>query len=103
VYVLVDLSGPAARVSLDDAGNLREFSVVVAGGGMDDGRVAAALAGLGTIDGEHAWLNGAAVKRLAGTGVGEGWPLEFDRMTEFARSRGWTDAEGRLRAHLKSR
>ncbi|MFL6144165.1 MAG: hypothetical protein ACJ72N_20155 [Labedaea sp.] len=103
MYLLVDLSGPVARVSLDDAGNMREFSVVVVGGGVPDGRVAGALAGLGTIDGEHAWLDGAAVKRLAGAGVGESWPAEFDRMTEFARSKGWTDAHGRLRAHLKSR
>jgi hypothetical protein len=95
VFIEVDGGGPAR---LADADNFRAFSVVVAG----DPDVAEALAGLGTVDGEHAWLDPGAVKALAGE-VGERWHADFDAMIAYATSKGWTDDGGRVRAHIERR
>lgn len=97
MYIQVDQDGPA---TLADADNFRAFSVSVNG---DGARVVEALAGLGTVDGEHAWLDGDAVKALAGDAVGEQWHTDFDNMIAYARSKGWTDDGGRVRAHIEYR
>ncbi len=94
MYIQVDQSGP---VTLADADNFRAFSVVCNGNREN---VGAALAGYGTVDGEHAWLEADAVKSLAGD-VGEQWHTDFDNMISYARSKGWTDESGRVRAHIE--
>jgi hypothetical protein len=95
VFIEVDGDGPAR---LADADNFRAFSVVVTG----DADVAEALAGLGTVEGEHAWLDPAAVTALAGE-VGQRWRADFDAMIAYAASKGWTDDGGRVRAHIERR
>jgi hypothetical protein len=98
MYINVDHAGTA---SLVEAENLKAFSVVVNG----SPGLAEALSELGSVDadGEHVWLDGAAVKGLAGAEVGEQWHADFDGMVEFARSKGWTDDAGRIRAHIDRR
>ena len=97
MYIQVDQDGP---VTLADADNFRAFSVV--SNGVRE-KLGEALSGLGTVDGDHAWLDAGAVKNLAGDGVGEQWHADFDAMVEFARSKGWTDDDGRVRAHVEWR
>lgn len=94
MYVRVDESG----VALVDVTNFRAFSVAVHG----DRDLGTALDGVGVVDGEHAFLDVGEVKRLAGEQTPE-WGAEFDKMIEFARSKGWVDEAGRVRAHIERR
>lgn len=98
MYINVDPSGSA---TLADADNFRAFSVVTA----SDSASADALSDLGSLDpdGEHVWLDGEAVKRLAGPEVADTWHTEFDNMVQYAQSKGWTDDAGRIRAHIERR
>jgi hypothetical protein len=96
----VDLAG---STSLVDADNFRAFSVVVKGEPAQHEPLVEALSDLGSVDpdGEHVWLDGAAVKRLAGADAGEKWHADFDNMVGYAQSKGWTDDAGRIRAHIE--
>jgi hypothetical protein len=64
--------------------------------------VAIEQAGLGTFDGSHAMLEVVALRELAPEKLSadETWVAGFERMVEYAISRGWSDAEGRVRAHV---
>jgi hypothetical protein len=68
---------------------------------VSDSAAAEALrvAGLGTLEGDHAWLDAEALK-AAGDGS-SGWTVYFYAMLAYAKTRGWTnDGESRIRAHV---
>ena len=68
---------------------------------MADAEAAEALrgAGLGTVDGDHAWLNAEALK-AAGDGS-SGWTVDFYAMLAYAKTKGWaSDDESQIRAHV---
>ncbi len=109
VYVIVsgdggsEGSGTAAggevRAAVEDAANLRQLRAEFRG--VDDAAAGAALAaaGLGTVDGDHAWLDVAAL-RAAGDGS-PGWLAGFDAMLGYATGQGWTSQDGTtVRAHI---
>lgn len=56
-----------------------------------------ALAGL--LDDKHVWLDPNWL-RTQGAIYGPGWQVAFDEMAAFARTKGWTNPEGFLRAHI---
>lgn len=98
----VEVSSDGARVREPET--LTSLSVRTAAG-LGPAAVAAALAGLGLLDGEHAWLGIEALRRAAGAAVPDGaraaWETGFDGMIAFATSKGWV-ADGAVRAHLES-
>jgi hypothetical protein len=99
VFVLVSGSGGEVRASVEDPGNLKQLHAEFRG--VSDDQVTAALtaAGLGSVDGEHAWLEAGAL-RAAGDGS-EAWASRFDGMLAYAASKGWTSEDGaRVRAHI---
>jgi hypothetical protein len=99
VFVLVTGDGGDARATVEDQQNLKQLHVEFRGPG--DGAADAALraAGLGSLEGDHAWLEAAAL-RAAGDGS-PGWNAQFDAMLSFAASRGWTSDDSSLvRAHI---
>jgi hypothetical protein len=53
-------------------------------------------------DGEHAFLRPEGVRALANSTDAD-WPARFDKMIDFARSKGWADDQNRVRAHLEWR
>jgi hypothetical protein len=83
--------------TVEDADNLRDLRVAISG--VDDATAATAIsaAGLGTLDGDHAWLDVAAL-RARGTDT-DAWRASFDDMTAYARTKGWVDGT-RVRAHV---
>jgi hypothetical protein len=105
MYIHVDtaIAPPAARLA--DRDNFRAFAITVDGTPDQLPTVVDALTGLGTVDadGGHAMLDADAVRRLAGATEGDPWSADFDAMVEYARSKGWTDEHGRVRAHLEWR
>jgi hypothetical protein len=105
MYIHVDtaIEPPAARLA--DRDNFRAFAVMVDGTPDRLPAVVSALNGLGVVeaDGGHAMLDAGAVRLLAGATAGDAWTAGFDTMVEYARSKGWTDEHGRVRAHLEWR
>jgi hypothetical protein len=95
MYVEVSGSG----VGLGDVDNFGAFAVVVEG----EQDLGVRLAGLGVVEGEHVYFDAEAVKGLAGERASGEWGVGFDRMVEFARSKGWVDGAGRVRAHIERR
>lgn len=99
MFVEVDGNGAAVR----EPDVLTSLSVRV-GRGVDDRAVAAALDGLGRLDGSHVWLDVPALRDRAGSLVGRDgradWEAGFDGMIAYATSKGWV-ADGAVRAHLE--
>jgi len=99
LFVLVSGSSGEARASVEDPGNLRQLHAEFRGVGDEVAAGAMAAAGLGTVDGDHAWLDAAAL-RAAGDGS-EAWAAQFEGMLAYAAGQGWTSEDGaRVRAHI---
>lgn len=98
MFILIDASRGASR--LEQPEELRKFHVEIEGE-LDEVALAAALAPWGKLEGDHAWIAPAALREAAAGRVDEGWGAKFQGMVDYAASRGWCDAEGRLRAHLQ--
>jgi len=115
--VLVDLAG--GRVWLEgweDFGSLVVSARAERPGEADDralARLAAALeaAGAGWLDADgDARIPSDALRSLAvpaaedeGLELGDGWESDFTGMLDHARSSGWIDDDGAVRAHVEWR
>lgn len=91
----------ADTITLEDAGNFREFHVAI------NGDVAAAVT---AFDGaaapsdrdNHLWIDIAFVRQLAGDVADAEWQAQFDGMLAYANSKGWIDeAADRVEAHIQ--
>jgi hypothetical protein len=49
----------------------------------------------------HVFVTPEVVVGLVGEAATPEWRAGFDRMVEYARSKGWTDATGALQAHVE--
>ena len=86
-------------VTLEEADNFRGFSVGAAPGVP----LARALDGIARLEGDtHAWVSPAALRRFAPQAGQPGWEKGFGKMLDYAASKGWTDAEGAVRAHIET-
>lgn len=106
MFVLVSAGG-GSQASVQDAGNLKQLHVEFRGVSDDAGSLALTAAGLGSVDGDHAWLDVIALRAAGDNSVRrEGgdaadWGRQFDAMIAYAASKGWTDPSGaQVRAHL---
>lgn len=86
MYVLVAGYDGAVRATVAEAENLKQLHAEFRG--VDDAAGGAALtaAGLGTVDGDHAWLDAAAL-RAAGDGSA-GWNARVRRDARLRREQG---------------
>ena len=111
MIVAVDLTTTPPAIGLDEPDDCKRFHVVahvaVNGGGNDRadpdglGRVLVDHEA-GRLDGDDAWVQVDAVRRLAAGRVGAGWESDFAGMLAFARDKGWLDAsETAIRAHVE--
>jgi hypothetical protein len=99
VFVLVCGSDGDVRASVEDPGNLKQLHAEFRGVGDDLAGAALAAAGLGTVDGDHAWLDAGAL-RAAGDGSAA-WAAGFDGMLAYAAGNGWANEDGtRVLAHI---
>lgn len=93
---------PAGSVSLEDAEDCAAFSIVGAAPGTDAANDALRASGIDlTDDGAHGYVDAATVTSLAAGQVADDWPERFAGMVAYARSKGWTDDAGRVRAHTE--
>lgn len=80
-----------AKIALIEPDDFAWFSVRIEGSGVPEGV---------RVDGAHAWVPIGRLNALAPAGD-PGWPGKFDRMIDFARSKGWVDeADGTVRGHI---
>jgi hypothetical protein len=78
---------------------------ILAPGEPDAERLAAATAGIGRADGaDHVYVDVVALRALAGSRAQDDeWCRGLDAMLEYARSKGWLDESGAVRAHVEWR
>lgn len=99
VIVLVAEENGEVRATVADAGNLRQLHAEFRGVPDEQAGAALSAAGLGRVDGGHAWLDAAAL-RAAGDGSAQ-WAARFDAMLGYAAGQGWASADGSaVRAHV---
>lgn len=99
MFVLVSGNDDDVRASVEDPGNLKQLHAEFRGVSDDAAAAALAAAHLGAVDGDHAWLETAAL-RAAGDGSAA-WASGFDGMLAYAAGKGWATEDGtRVRAHI---
>jgi hypothetical protein len=101
VIVSVDLG--SAFIGLEDPADCSRFLVAAtgAGGVARLGEVLQANA-IGRTDGDDAFIEIDVVRRLAAGRVDDSWEADFAAMLDYARTKGWLDADNRaIRAHVE--
>lgn len=83
-----------------DADNLRALDVAADGNAPEAIDAALRASGLGRLDGEHAWLAPEHLLTAARGERGDDWVDAFEGMIAYARSKGWANEAGEIRAHL---
>jgi hypothetical protein len=83
--------------SLEDAGNFKAFKVVSE---IPLEAAAPLLAGVGRVDGTHIWVDPAWLK--ANGPDDAGWQTGLAKMLDYAKTAGWVDDAGAVRAHIES-
>ncbi|GGA72923.1 hypothetical protein GCM10011490_24640 [Pseudoclavibacter endophyticus] len=91
----------SAEVEVVDADDLKALGLASAG--HPPQKVADALerTGLGRVEGEHAWLSVDALRAGARGDRGDEWVKKFDGMIDYARTKGWVNDAGEVRAHIE--
>jgi hypothetical protein len=89
------------RAEVQQAGDLKRFSVVVVGDASEE-ELERALAPLARLESRaNAWVSIARLRAACGRDDDAAWSRAFDEMVGFAASRGWVDETGTaLRAHM---
>lgn len=103
MFVLVDLAAAPPVVTLEEPDDCARFHLQIAGG-RDPATLASTLrdAGTGRLVGDDAFIRVDALCALAAGRVGEGWQVDFDRMLDYARTKGWFDDAGdAIQAHIE--
>lgn len=113
MYVHVDLAADPPSVAVHEGDDLTRLHIEAHGASDGDaGRTALGRAlgdaGLGSLDGStdadagtDALLDVAKLRALAGHHQPADWDQGFDKMIAYARSKGWTTDDHRVRAHVE--
>lgn len=105
MLILVDLSVDPAALALVDPDVFDAFAIAVEGDDDEQApqRLADALERIGRRhDAGHVFVDVEALKGLAGErGHDATWLAQLDRMRDYARSKGWVDEAGGIRAHVE--
>lgn len=97
--MIVIIDTVACRTSVSEGDDLKRLAVSVRGQG-DVGPALGTL-GSGDADGQHFWLDIAALRQAAAPAGNAEWGAQFDAMIAYASRKGWVDASGtRVRVHL---
>jgi hypothetical protein len=101
MIITVDLARAPGDVGLRDPDDCNRFHVA-ARGQRDDRRLADALetARVGRMDGDDVLVDVGAVRRLAEGHVSPGWGQDFDRMLDYAKTKGWLRGDA-IQAHVE--
>jgi hypothetical protein len=102
VLITIDMTTTTAAIALAEPHVFDRFAIAVSGDPTPD-QVATALEEIARpADDQHAFVSRDVLIRLAGPlGESPDWLEKLDGMVSYARSRGWTDSDDRIRAHIE--
>jgi hypothetical protein len=104
VIIRVDLGGDPPSITLVELEVMTQFHVEVTGDGQGLPTFEEIVAGGGmAVRDDHVFVPRDALIRLAGAGATRDWTAALDGMVAHARSKGWTDSDGALQAHVERR
>jgi hypothetical protein len=83
MYVHIDPSQIPPGVEVRDADDFTRFHVLLA-------------------QPAHAWVDPEVLAAVAGRADDDDWRSKLTGMLRYAESKGWVDAEGRIRAHVET-
>jgi hypothetical protein len=92
MFIKISAATPA---TLEDPDNFKAFKVVTSATPPED-----AFASFGRLDGGHVWVNPAWLK-ANGRPDDANWLAGLDKMLSYAKSAGWLDDTGAVRAHIE--
>jgi hypothetical protein len=97
--VIVEIDNEA-KVTIQQAEDLRAFKV--ASHLKELAAVDSALgnAKAGRVEGGYAWVNPQWLLKQSPNSSSTEWMLRFDKMLEYARSSGYLNNQGEIRAHI---
>jgi len=103
MYVYIDLAVAPGPAELRDPDSFTEFKILIEGADDAADAVGAAAARLGRVAGpDHVFVEVELLERLAGERAeDEEWSAQLEAMIEYAKSKGWTDEAGAVRAHVE--
>jgi hypothetical protein len=88
----------AGAATLEDIDNFKAFKVTSS---LPPEAAASALAAAGRLDGAHAWINPAWLQ-ANGRPDDPTWVAGLEKMLGYAKSAGWVDEIGAVRAHIEA-
>lgn len=103
MYMLLSSAQHEAVVTLEEPDDCTRFHVAIHGLSEDAARQALAREELGMLDiHEAAWIEIAALRRLASGRVQPDWPERFEGMLRYAGRKGWLSSGGSsVRGHCE--
>ncbi len=93
MFIKIPPDGPA---TLEDPDNFKAFKVITHAAAP-----ASAYATIGRLDGDHVWVNPGWLK-TNGRGDDANWLAGLDKMLNYAKTAGWLDDTGAVRAHIEA-
>ncbi|WP_121712106.1 hypothetical protein [Streptomyces sp. E5N91] len=102
MIIKIDSTGEGFTTVLADPDDFTAFAVSL-GPGLDEEQVSAAVARVGRPEGtSHVHVPVEVLTELAGDRADDvQWRSGLDGMTAYARSKGWLDEHGGVRAHIE--
>ncbi|HLI06789.1 MAG TPA: hypothetical protein VKV40_09485 [Ktedonobacteraceae bacterium] len=103
MYILLSPAQHGVVVTLEEPDDCNRFHVAIRGLPEDAAQQALAREEIGTLEGhEAAWIEIAALRRLAGGRVPSDWAERFEGMLRYAGRKGWLSPDGsRVRGHYE--
>jgi hypothetical protein len=93
VIIRVGENRPA---TLEDCENFKSFKAVCSSRGKT---TSDALEHIGVLDGDHVWVDQQWIRRQGRDDAA--WLNGLGNMIQYAKSAGWVDEAGRVRAHIE--
>jgi hypothetical protein len=89
-----------SRVTVQQAEDLRAFKIVSHLKDLAAADSALSSAKAGRVEGGYAWVNPQWLLKHSPNASSAEWMLRFDKMLQYARSSGYLNDQGEIRAHI---
>ena len=100
MFITVDVA--SGELGLEQPDVLTQFHVSASGGDLDAVVAALGAHGRAADAPDHVFIAIASVREWAVGRVDESWEAGFQKMLDYARSKGWLDESGtHIQAHLE--